>query len=138
MAERSSNSVKADSMPATRKRLNRELGAAGEAAAEAELRRRGWRILERNFRCPAGEIDIIAEDRGIVAFVEVKTRSPRAYLPPGEAVDSVKQTRIAAAAKYYLRRYRDPSPVRYDVVSVWLSERDVVERIELVTSAFQP
>lgn len=121
---------------ATRKALNRAIGLLGEQAAAEYLWRRGYRILKRNYRCPAGEIDIIAEERGVLAFVEVKTRSPRAYAPPADAVDEEKRDRIRAAARYYLGSYREPSPRRFDVVSVLLDESDRVVSIEVEAGAF--
>ena len=119
------------------KQSNRRTGDAGEQAAADHLRARGYRILERNYRCRAGEIDIIAEDRGRIAFVEVKTRSPRAVMPPRSAVDAEKEHRIRKAARFYLGSYHDPSPVRFDVVSVWVDESLAVEKIEVEQDAFR-
>lgn len=120
----------------SRKALNRQIGALGETAADEHLRRRGYRILCRNYRCAAGEIDIIAEHRDKLVFVEVKTRSPRAHLPPAEAVDEDKRDRVRKAAKYYLSSYRDPSPRRFDIVSVLLDSSDAVLSIEVEMNAF--
>jgi putative endonuclease len=119
-----------------RKKLNREIGALGEESAERFLRKEGYRVLARNYRCKAGEIDIIAEDRGTIVFVEVKTRSPRAKLAPEEAVDAAKREHLRRAAKFYLASYREPSPTRFDIVSVWLDARDAVTEIRLDTDAF--
>jgi putative endonuclease len=123
-------------MDSSRRQLNRAVGTLGEDAAANYLAAQGYRLLERNSRCPAGEIDIIAEERGQVVFVEVKARSPRARFAPEEAVDARKQSRLAAAAKWYLGRFRDPSPHRFDIVSVHLDERDAVTQIELRIAAF--
>lgn len=124
-------------MPDTnRKLLNRAIGNLGEDAASDFLRRRGYRILERNWRCSSGEIDIIAEHRGFLAFVEVKTRSPRSYFSPAEAVDEKKQSRIRAAAAVYLASWREASPRRFDVVSVLLDDSDQIISVELEISAF--
>ena len=122
--------------PVGRKKMNRTLGNFGEDVAAKLLLRSGYRILERNYRCAAGEIDIIAEHRGKIAFVEVKTRSPRAFLPPAEAVDQEKQRRIKNSAAVYLSGYRQASPHRYDIVAVYLDERDCVAKIELMQAAF--
>ncbi|MGI8906756.1 MAG: YraN family protein [Candidatus Sumerlaeaceae bacterium] len=121
---------------ANRKTLNRIIGDLGENAAVRHLQRSGYRILERNHRCPAGEIDIIAEDRGTLAFVEVKTRSPRALLPPVDAVDDDKQGRIRSSAAHFLGAYRHASPHRYDIVCVYLDGQDKVLKIELMREAF--
>ncbi len=119
-----------------RKQRNKEIGALGERAATEFLRGEGYRILQCNYLCKAGEIDIIAEDGGVIAFVEVKTRSPRALLPPADAVDDEKQNRIRKAAKFYLSPFRDVDAVRYDVISVWLDDQDRVTNLELVRGAF--
>lgn len=123
-------------MAFSRKRLNRQIGDLGEQAATAFLRAQGYRILERNYRCRCGEIDIIAEDHGEIVFVEVKTRSPRAYLPPADAVDEQKRQRIRKAASFYLSSFRDPSPRRFDIVSVLVDEHDAVTHIHLDPRAF--
>jgi putative endonuclease len=96
------------------------LGAAGEAAAEGALRRRGYTIVERNFRCRLGEVDLIALDGRTVVFVEVKTRRRPAAGSPFDAVDARKQRQIVRAAECYLaaRRLQDRA-VRFDVVAVW-------------------
>ena len=120
-----------------RKELNRVVGGIGEDAAARELLRRGFRILERNHVCGGGELDIIAEKDGEIVFVEVKTRSPRAMAEPRAAVDADKQRRIKAAASYYLKRFRQPSPPRFDIVSVWIDSADQVDRIELECRAFE-
>lgn len=119
-----------------RKKLNRQIGNLGEDAAAAFVCAQGYRILARNYRCRAGEIDIIAEHHGEIVFVEVKTRSPRANLPPAEAVDEQKRQRIRRAAKFYLAAWRQPSPKRFDIVSVWLDEHDAVTHIQLHPGAF--
>lgn len=119
-----------------RKQRNKEIGALGERAATDFLRREGYRILQCNYLCKAGEIDIIAEDGGVIAFVEVKTRSPRALMPPADAVDDEKQNRIRKAAKFYLSPFRDVEAVRYDIISVWLDDQDRVTNLELVRNAF--
>lgn len=116
--------------------MNRAIGCLGEDAAADFLAGQGYRILERNWRCPAGEIDIIAEHGGEIVFVEVKARSPRARFAPEEAVDWRKQRRLAAAAKYYLAPFRRPSPHRFDIVSVMLDEGDAVVQLEQKARAF--
>ncbi len=96
-----------------------DLGRAGERAAEEFLRRRGYAILERNFRCRAGEVDLIALHGGAVVFVEVKARRAGAAVGPFEAVMPRQQQRIARAARYYIERHRLHGRVaRFDVVGV--------------------
>jgi putative endonuclease len=120
----------------SRKTLNRALGEAAEQAVATLLQAQGWRILERNYRCRAGEIDIIAEDHGQIVFVEVKGRSPRAWQRPAEAVDDTKQKRLIAAARVYLARYREPSPHRFDIASVHLDDHDRIGHIQIEHAAF--
>ena len=97
------------------------LGAAGEAAAAAHLQGKGWRILARNFRIRSAEIDIVADDRGTVVFVEVKTRSSTRFGTPGQAVNRRKQEKIIRAAQIFLRQERlEGCPCRFDVVEVYV------------------
>lgn len=97
-----------------------ELARNGEDLAARYLARRGWRILGRNVRCGrTGEIDIVAERGGILAFVEVKTRSSGRFGTPGEAVTWRKQARIRALARHYLMTRRPrAAAIRFDVVEV--------------------
>lgn len=112
-----------------------QLGAAGERAAADFLRRHGYALLARNYRCPGGEVDVIALDGGAVVFVEVKARHGAGHGAPLESVPPWKQRRVAAAALHYLTRHalleRD---VRFDVVGVWLGGDAPV--CELVRDAF--
>lgn len=97
----------------------RAAGASGEAAACEALTKAGLTILERNYRRPTGEIDIIAKDRRTVAFIEVKTRSSLRFGRPAEAVDKAKQLHILRTAMIYLaERNLENAPVRFDVVEV--------------------
>lgn len=96
------------------------LGKRGEVEAERALKRDGYRIVERNYRCKYGEIDIIATDGNVLVFIEVKTRSSKAFGTPGEAVDRRKQGRIVRSSMEYLSSvWRGAEPLsRFDVVSV--------------------
>ena len=94
------------------------LGDRGENAAAKFLRGLGYTLIERNFRCQMGEIDIIARDGKTLVFVEVKTRlydDPT----PEEQVNQFKRHQITKAAKYFLTRYGVPQPpARFDVVAI--------------------
>lgn len=115
----------------------RELGEAGEAAAQAFLRRRGVRILAANFRCRAGEIDLIGQDGETVVFAEVKTRLSLAFGPPGLAVHLRKQRQIVRAAEWFLAAKRlGDVPCRFDVLAVTFPEEDEAPHIEWVRDAF--
>jgi len=120
------------------------LGARGERLAGRTLKRKGMKILARNYRCPSGEIDIIALDRSTrresgretIVFVEVKTRSDDSYNAPESSVDARKRRRIRKAARYYLRHYpTDQHAVRYDIVSI-VAPGDAKPRIKHICGAF--
>lgn len=97
-------------------------GARGEDLAAAELARRGYRVLERNFTGRGGEIDIIALENSELVFVEVKTRSGTRFGNPEDAVDAHKAECLARAAMDYWRRKRLRGlNVRCDVVAVLLA-----------------
>ncbi len=102
------------------------IGDLGEQFAAGVLFSEGWRILERKFRCPLGEIDIIAEgEDGCLCFIEVKTRMSSRMGLPAEAVDARKQRRIRRTAQWYLHDRRlDGRPVRFMVFALSGSEID--------------
>ena len=97
-----------------------ELARLGEDIAASYLERRGWHVVGRNVRCGrAGELDIIAERAGVLAFVEVKTRRGNAFGSPAEAVTWRKQQRIRELARAYLMRVRPRAgAIRFDVIEV--------------------
>lgn len=96
-----------------------EIGTRGEDAAAAYLDRVGMQIVERNWRCARGEIDIIALDADTLVLVEVKTRTSAARGTPEDAVSATKQRRLARLAEAYLTTSGvGPCPVRFDVVSI--------------------
>ncbi|MGA2582312.1 MAG: YraN family protein [Tepidisphaeraceae bacterium] len=101
------------------------LGQRGENVAARYLRNQGYKIITRNYRCDMGEVDIIARDKTVLVFVEVKTRS-YGDPTPEEQVNQEKRHQITKAAKYYLSRYGLPQPpARFDVVAiVWPTGRE--------------
>jgi len=99
--------------------VSRRVGLEGENAAAAYLTSLGYRVIERNVRFRAGEIDLVAEDGGVLVFVEVKTRRGRGFGAPAEAVTAEKRRRLVRLASLYLaRRGGQVPPCRFDVVSV--------------------
>jgi len=113
------------------------LGQVGEEAASRHLESLGLRIIQRNYRCRLGEIDIIAGDGDIVCFVEVKARRTGAFGGGLEAVEGRKQAQVRRAASYYLGRYGDRlPPCRFDVAEVWLTPEGRPESVRLVRNAF--
>ncbi len=107
-------------------------GKIGEHTAEIYLKLRGWRIVDKNFSCRFGELDIVAAKDGITAFVEVKTRARGALVSGEESVDYHKQKRLRAAAMLYLQRHTDDTQPRFDVCVVEYEHRDykVINYIE--------
>ncbi len=108
-----------------------KLGRAGEEYAAKYLRKLGCIILERNFRCRYGEIDIIALDHGILCFIEVKTRSSLDFGMPCQAVDSRKERRIRRCAYVYMSRYQmEDQEIRVDIIEVlFLHQRFYIRRL---------
>ena len=98
---------------------NRKKGARKEAQAAAWLEGKGLQILERNYRCKKGEIDLIAREDGTYVFLEVKYRKGDGCGHPAEAVDERKQKRISGSALWYLaERGTLEAPCRFDVIAV--------------------
>ena len=96
-----------------------ELGRWGESVAARELRRRNYRILDRNVRVGRGELDIVAADRDETVFVEVKTRRDQAFGGARAALTHAKSRRLERLAQTYLRQHPDrQGPYRIDVVAI--------------------
>lgn len=99
----------------------KSLGAEGEARAAAFLAAKGYRMVEKNWRCDFAEVDIIAEHRGVLVFCEVKTRRSSAFGYPEEAITRKKQETLRRAAELYCLSKHYPFRYRIDAVSVILS-----------------
>jgi len=98
-----------------------DLGRAGEERAVDHLRRSGYRILDRNWRCPQGEIDIVAEHHGALAVIEVKTRTSEAYGHPFDAIDARKASRLWRLAMAWIAAHPDEARgrhLRVDAIAV--------------------
>ena len=101
----------------TAKRL--ETGRQGEERAAQYLAKAGYRILARNYRCPVGELDIIAQHDDTIVFVEVRTRRVPCMVRPEDTVNRTKARHVMRAAQYYLSTTSDDDrPWRVDVVAV--------------------
>ncbi len=109
----------------------KSLGKFGEILAERFLKDRGYAIRERNFRCPLGEIDLVAEEGGELVFVEVKSRRGGGFGFPEEQISWKKQRKLERLAAYYLKRYRHDVPVRIDVVAILLGPEKEILSITL-------
>jgi putative endonuclease len=104
---------------------SKRLGERGEDAAAAYLERTGMTIVERNWRCPVGEIDIVALDDDTIVLCEVKTRRTVAKGTPDDAVTPAKQRRYRKLAAAYLQHAGTPDvTVRFDVISILVIAED--------------
>lgn len=112
------------------------LGEAGEIIAGKLLVARGFKILERNFTCPLGEVDLIAERNGTRHFIEVKTRSGRMFGQPAEAVTGKKQKKLRRLAQYYMVAQGYRGPVAFGVAEVDYRSSVRRFRAELIEHAF--
>jgi putative endonuclease len=113
-----------------------EVGKAGEEAAVEYLCQHGYRILARNYRCRFGEIDLIARDGKILAFVEVKTRRSQRFGPAASAVTLEKQRHLIKVSQVYLTQTGKAREFcRFDVVTIELDAQP--PRIQLIKDAFQ-
>jgi putative endonuclease len=102
----------------------RALGREGEEIACRELKRMGYKVIEKNFRCREGEIDIVAEHDGYICFIEVKARTTSEFGVPEEAVTLAKRRRIIIAATLFMQeRGSACGNVRFDVASVDLRDK---------------
>jgi len=106
-------------------RRTTDLGVKGEAAAAAYLERTGMTVIERNWRCPSGEMDIIAIDGESLVLVEVKTRRSTSAGTPEEAVSPTKQRRLGRVARSYTAHAGlEETPVRFDVIGIRVLSED--------------
>ena len=111
----------------------RELGSRYEDTACKYLTEQGYIILEKNFRCKIGEIDIIGKSEGYLCFIEVKYRSSSEFGFPSEAVDNRKRRKIFYTAISYMnyRKYPPDTPCRFDIVVI------LKDRYSLIKNAFE-
>jgi putative endonuclease len=112
------------------------LGRRGEDLAAEHLSAQGFAILSRNWRCPAGELDLVVTDGSALIVCEVKTRSSSDYGAPAEAITRTKARHIRSATHAWLRRYRIGAlPIRFDVLSI-LWPADDQPSVEHLRGAF--
>lgn len=116
--------------------VNKETGKLGEDIAVHYLKQNGYVILDRNFECRQGEIDIIALDKREIVFIEVKTRTSNKYGAPSEAVNKIKQKHILQSIKYYLYiRNLSDEFIRIDVIEVYINNN--VYKVNHIKQAFE-
>lgn len=106
---------------------NRKLGKEGEKIARSYLKKSGWKILEKNYKTPFGEIDIIAKKDDIVAFIEVKTRLSDIFGLPSEAVTAQRKLRYIRGANYYFAGKIIDCTVRFDIIEVFRKQLNHIE-----------
>lgn len=116
----------------------RQKGAAAEEAAAAHLIRNGYRILDRNWRCRTGELDITAEKDGTLVFVEVRSRSSSGIFgTPSESVDRRKMLQVRSTAEQYLHvKKQYGRAIRFDVIAVMLNADLSTVSLEQISNAF--
>lgn len=116
--------------------IRKLVGASGERVAKEYLERHGYEILETNFRCSLGEIDIIAREGDYLVFVEVRTRRNLKYGTPEESITPNKKLKLIELANSYLQEHGDPLSLwRIDIVAIELEPKGKIKRIGLVKNA---
>ncbi|MDX9893723.1 MAG: YraN family protein [Patescibacteria group bacterium] len=103
---------------------SKQLGRRGEQLAKVHLQRRGYQIINQNYRTRQGEVDLICLHQGIIHFVEVKTRSTKSYGWPEEAVNAAKLSKISLAAQAYLAEHNTTRPWQIDVLSISINQQN--------------
>jgi len=116
--------------------MNLSLGKIGEELAQKYLRAKGFEILDTNYTCPLGEMDIIATKGGNLYFTEVKTRSSDKFGSPMEAVDYKKQQKLSRVAAYYLMVEGLDTIANFAVISVKFDPYSKRYRVEFLANAF--
>jgi putative endonuclease len=113
-----------------------DVGICGEKAACEFLKKKGYKIIQRNFRCRLGEIDIVAEKKDCLVFVEVRTKTSRDFGSPEESVTSSKKDKIISTALAYINILKQaPESWRIDFIAVELEQDGHTSRIELIENA---
>jgi putative endonuclease len=117
--------------------MNRqELGNLGERLAQKALKKRGYNIIETNFRCSIGEIDIVAQQKNCLVFVEVRTKSNLDFGSPEESITINKKKRLITSALTYINTHHNvPSLWRIDFVAVEINLEGKLRRIEVIENA---
>lgn len=116
---------------------SRESGIMGERAASGYLEEKGYRIIEKNFRCRLGEIDIIACNGTYLVFAEVKTRKNSSDVEAKEYVGYQKQSRIIKTAGLYLSQHSTELQPRFDVIEVYYNDKGSISSVIHLEDAFR-
>lgn len=114
----------------------RNTGLRGEKLAQDFIKKKGYHILETNYRCPEGEINIVARHKDSLVFIEVRTKTSLNFGSPEESITPVKKERIRTTAAHYLQNHHNlPPQWRIDMVAAELSPAGKLSWIELITNA---
>ena len=114
----------------------RNVGLLGEKLARDFLKKRGYRILESNYRCPEGEIDIVTRHKDSLVFVEVRTKRSLEFGSPEESITPTKMEKLRAVAAHYRQMHENlPASWRIDVMAVEMDQKGKLLRIELIENA---
>lgn len=117
-------------------KARQNLGRLGEELAAQHLASHGYEILERNYRCPIGELDIVARDKECIVVVEVRTRRGREYGTPEDSVTTAKQKKLIEVASAYLQeKYPPDVDWRIDVVAIEMTRNGHILRLEIIRDA---
>jgi len=114
----------------------RDVGILGEKLAKDFLKKRGYHIRETNYRCPEGEIDIVARHKDSLVFIEVRAKKSLQFGSPEESITPTKMGRLRTVAAHYQQTHNNlPSSWRIDVVAVEIDQKGKPLRIELIENA---
>ena len=114
----------------------RDTGLLGEKLARDFLEKKEYHVWQTNYRCPEGEIDIVAEHKGSLVFIEVRTKRGLEFGTPEESITPAKMEKLRAVSAHYIQTHENlPFSWRIDVVAVELDSRDRISRIELIENA---
>ena len=114
----------------------RDTGILGEKLAGDFLKKRGYRIIETNYRCPHGEIDIVAKHEDFLVFIEVRAKRSLAFGSPEQSITPSKMEKLRATAAHYRQNHDNlPDLWRIDMVAIELEQGDKPSRIELIQNA---
>jgi putative endonuclease len=113
------------------------LGRQGEEEATAYLVKQGYKIIQRNFRCPWGEIDIIAQKGPVLVFIEVRSYKTNNFGLPQESIKRAKQKKVRQVASFYLKKAGQlEMPVRLDVLALKFNQKNEVTQLTHLKNAF--
>ena len=119
--------------------MNRKrIGARGEKLARDFLKNKGYHIRETNFRCRYGEIDIVAQKKDCIVFIEVRTKTNSVFGTPEESITTAKRQKLVSTALAYLQMHAKPlAQWRIDFVAVELDQKGKSTRVELIENAIE-